>query len=115
MIVFERVTTEFMTYDAFINMMNSAAFLGDALAQNQTSFVEAAPPALLLLAAIGMAPRRHLPLSRWLVAATPGLSTTALTGLLFLVGGDRPSGQPPRTEERRSGEEGGSTFKDSRS
>src|SRR3546814_13420999 len=88
MIVFERVTTEFMTYDAFINMMNSAAFLGDALAQNQTAFVEAAPPALLLLAAIGMAPRRHLPLSRWLVAATPWLATCALTGLLFLRGGD---------------------------
>ena len=95
MIVFERVTTEFMTYDAFINMMNSAAFLGDALAQNQTAFVEAAPPALLLLAAIGMAPRRHLPLSRWLVAATPWLATCALTGLLFLRGGDGARGQPP--------------------
>lgn len=95
MSVFERVTTEFMTYDAFINMMNSAAFIGDALAQNRTAFVAAAPPALLLLAAIGMAPRRHLPLPRWLVAAAPWLAMFALTGLLFLRGGDGARGQPP--------------------
>lgn len=79
MLVFERVTTEFLTYDAFINMLHSAAFIGDALAQNQTAFVGAAPPALLLLAAIGMAPRRNLPLPRWLVAATPWLAMFALT------------------------------------
>src|SRR3546814_7995979 len=42
-----------------------------------------------------MAPRRHLPLSRWLVAATPWLATCALTGLLFLRGGDGARGQPP--------------------
>ena len=95
MLVFERVTTEFLTYDAFINMLHSAAFIGDALAQNQTAFVGAAPPALLLLAAIGMAPRRHLPLPRWLVAATPWLAMFALTGLLFLRGGDGARGQPP--------------------
>ena len=27
--VFEGVTTQFMSYDAFINLMNSAAFFGD--------------------------------------------------------------------------------------
>lgn len=95
MAVFERVTTEFMTYDAFINMMNSAAFMGDALAQNQTAFVGAAAPALVLLAAIGIAPRRYLPLPLWQVAATPWLATFALAGLLFLRGGDGARGQPP--------------------
>src|SRR3546814_10366562 len=42
-----------------------------------------------------MAPRRHLPLGVWLVAATPCLATCALTGLLFLRGGDGARGQPP--------------------
>ena len=55
MLVFERVTTEFLTYDAFINMLHSAAFIG----------------------------------------ATPWLAMFALTGLLFLRGGDGARGQPP--------------------
>ena len=30
--VYERITTQFLTYDAFINLQNSAAFAGDAIA-----------------------------------------------------------------------------------
>ena len=95
MMVFERVTTEFLTYDAFINMMNSAGFIGDALAQNRVAFVGAAGPTVLLLAAIGVRPAQRLPLPGWLVALCPWLAAGAITGLLFLRGGDGSRGLPP--------------------
>jgi glucan phosphoethanolaminetransferase (alkaline phosphatase superfamily) len=95
MTVFEGVTSEFMTYDAFINMMNSAAFVGDALAQNRVAFIGAAPSVVLLLLSIGVRPRRRLPVPGWLPLMAPWVATAMLTALLFLRGGDGARGQPP--------------------
>ena len=92
--VFEGVTTQFMTYDAFINLMNSAAFAGDALAQNRAAFLAGLPGTLLLLAAIGMGPQRTLPLPGWMTMLAPWAGAAALTGLLFLRGGDGARGLP---------------------
>ena len=95
-LAFERVTTQFMTYDVFINLLNSAAFIDDALVQNRTAFIGALPSALLLLFALGLAPRRRLPLlPGWLVALAPALGTGALAALLFVRGGDGARGLPP--------------------
>jgi lipid A ethanolaminephosphotransferase len=92
--VFERVTTQFMSYDAFINMMNSAAFAGDAVSQSRAAFIAAAGPALLLLVAIGLRPhwrpRRFGPV----LAAGPWLGAALLTGILFVRGGDGARGLP---------------------
>lgn len=92
--VFEGVTTQFMTYDAFINLMNSAAFAGDALAQNRAAFLAELPGALLLLAAVGIAPQRRLPLPGRMAMLAPWTGAAALTGLLFLRGGDGARGLP---------------------
>ena len=92
--VYERVTTQFLTYDAFINLKNSAAFAGDAIAQNQSALIGGLAPALLLLAAIVVAPRRRLPLPGWLLGAGPLLGTGLLAGILFLRGGEGSRGQP---------------------
>lgn len=92
--VFARVTTQFLTYDAFINMRHSAAFAGDAIAQNQTALVAALVPALALLAAICLAPLRRLPLPNWLLASAPLMATALLTVMLFLRGGDGSRGLP---------------------
>lgn len=95
MTVFEGVTSEFLTYDAFINMINSAAFVGDALDQNHVAFTGAAPSAVLLLLALGVRPRRRPPVPRWLLLMAPWLATATLAALLFLRGGDGARGQPP--------------------
>jgi len=92
--VFEGVTTQFMSYDAFINLMNSAAFAGDALAQNRVAFVAGLPGALLLLLAIGIPPQGNMPLRGWMAAAAPWIGTAALAGILFMRGGDGARGLP---------------------
>lgn len=92
--VFEGVTTQFMSYDAFINLMNSAAFAGDALAQDRAAFIAGLPGALFLLVAIGICPQRHLPLPGWIAAAAPWMGTAALAGILFMRGGDGARGLP---------------------
>ncbi|RZA09610.1 MAG: sulfatase, partial [Proteobacteria bacterium] len=92
--VYERATAQFMTYDAFINMLNSAAFADDALAQNRSAFIAALVPAVLLLLAIGIRPRRKPPVPALLLASAPLLGVALLTGILFLRGGDGARGLP---------------------
>ncbi len=92
--VFEGVTTQFMSYDAFINLMNSAAFAGDALAQNRAAFIAGLPGALLLLVAFGTAPRRRLPMRGWMTALAPLAGVAALAGILFMRGGEGARGLP---------------------
>lgn len=92
--VYERITTQFLTYDAFINLQNSAAFAGDAIAQSQSAIIAELAPALVLLAAIVVPPKRRMPLPSWLLAAAPLLGTGLLAGMLFLRGGEGGRGQP---------------------
>lgn len=93
---FAHITAQFMTYDAFINMMKSAGFIEDALAQNRPAFIKTAGPALLLLTAIGLKPERRLPLMPgWLVSIGPWMGVALLAGVLFARGGDGARGQPP--------------------
>lgn len=93
---FERATTQFLTYDAFITMMNSHGAETDALVQNQMAFIGAAGPTLVLLFAVGLAPRRRTErLPSWLLAVAPWLATAGLAGILFVRGGDGAAGQPP--------------------
>lgn len=94
--VFDRVTTQFMTYDAFINLVHETGFAGDAWTQNAAAFAGAAPAALILLLAIGWPPRPRRPLlNKWMAAATPWLAAAAFTGILFVRGGDGLPGLPP--------------------
>lgn len=96
MFVFERITTQFLTYDTFITMMNSTGSAGDALAQNRTAFLGAIMPALLLCVGMGLKPRPHAPrLSTWIAAGAPWLASAGLAGILFVRGGDGAAGQPP--------------------
>ena len=92
--VFERVMTQFMTYDAFLNMLNSAGFIGDALAQNQSAFLGGLAPALLLLVALGWKPRFRLPVPTTLLVAAPLVGAGMLSVLLFVRAGDGARGLP---------------------
>ncbi len=90
---FERITREHLTYDAFINMVNSAGFAGDALQQHWGPTLWSALIALLLLAGIAIPPRASFRLPGFIAAAPPA-GLAALSLLLFVRGGDGARGLP---------------------
>jgi glucan phosphoethanolaminetransferase (alkaline phosphatase superfamily) len=92
--VYERATLQFMTYDAFITMLNSAAFAGDAMVQNRSAFLSAIIPALILFMAIGLRSAKRIPIPARLVAAVPLLAIGLLVTILFQRGGDGARGLP---------------------
>ncbi|MEZ5743561.1 MAG: sulfatase-like hydrolase/transferase [Sphingomonadaceae bacterium] len=95
LLVYEHTTGRFMSYDAFINMLNAAGFIGEALVQNRAAFIGAVPASLLLLFAIGLRPRQQLKLSGWLVPVIPLIGLAAVTGHIYLRGGEGGDDQPP--------------------
>lgn len=92
--VYERVTTQFMTYDAYINMINSVSFAGDAFGQNQSAFIAAAGPSALLMFALGVSPRSQAKMFRPVLAAGPWLGAAMLAAILFIRGGEGARGLP---------------------
>ena len=57
---FQRITGDPLTYDAFINLLNSAGFVGDAMDQHARPVLWALATSLLLLAGMAMEPRREI-------------------------------------------------------
>ena len=90
---FERITGEHLTYDAFINMVNSAGFAEDAIQQHWGATLWSALIALLLLAGIALPPRASFRLPGF-IAAAPLAGVAALSLLLFIRGGDGARGLP---------------------
>lgn len=93
--VYRGVTTQFMTYDAYLNMVSSSGFLRDALAQNLYAFITALGPSAALLLAMGLAPRRHLPIPDWAQLAAPWAASVFFTAILFLRAAEPIAGSPP--------------------
>lgn len=92
--VYERATLQFLTYDAFVTMLQSAAFVGDALAQNRAAFIGAILHSVLLVCGIGFRPAKPIPVNTWLLAAIPFAAVGLLAAVLFLRGGDGARGLP---------------------
>ncbi len=89
----ERILTDHLTYDGFLNLIGSAGFAGDAMAQHGLRISGEILAALPLLFAIGLTPSRHWRFdARW--AAVPVSALALLTGMLFLRGGDGARGLP---------------------
>lgn len=93
LVSFERITSEHMTYDAYINMLNSAGFAGDAVAQHGVPMLSAFLLSALLFAGIAWPPRRALP-KPMLAAAAPAAGVALLAALLFVRGGEGARGLP---------------------
>jgi hypothetical protein len=91
----ERITSGPLTYDAFINLFDSAGFAGDAFGQFGRPILLAALSSLLLLAAIALPPKRAPALPRLLPAAAPIFATLLLAAILFVRGGEGAGGLPP--------------------
>jgi hypothetical protein len=90
----ERILGDHLSYDAFINLLNSAGFAGDALGQHRAPIASAAFGALLLFAGIALKPRRAPPLPLAAVAVAPIAGVAFLAALLFVRGGEGARGLP---------------------
>lgn len=89
----ERILDDHLTYDGFLNLIGSAGFAGDAMAEHGARIGVEILAALPLLLAIGFAPRRTRRFgARWMAAPLGALAL--LTGMLFVRGGDGARGLP---------------------
>src|SRR3546814_12633996 len=83
-----------LTYDAFINLLNSIGFAGDAVDQHGGSILWSVPAALLLLAGVALKPKWRPPLPDLTFAAAPVMGVALLSLLLFVRGGQGARGLP---------------------
>lgn len=91
---YERITGGHLTYDAFINMVNSSGFAGDALRQHGEPIVQSLLISLLLFAGIVLKPRTERRLPGLLRVSAPLAGLAALSLILFARGGDGARGLP---------------------
>ncbi len=90
----ETASGEHLTYDAFINLVNSSGFAGDAFRQYGSAILAAGLVSLPLLLGIGLSPRRDVALPRWAAIAAPLGGVAFLSLILFARGGDGARGLP---------------------
>jgi len=90
---FRQVTGQFLTYDAFINMLQSGGFVDDAVAQYGASLGWSLVLSLLLLLGIGLRPTVRITLPQ-ILAPVPYVAIASVTALLFIRGGDGARGLP---------------------
>lgn len=94
LIALTSITNSFMTYDAFIDMMNAAGFTEDAILQCgvRSSYHR---PAFFLLLGIGLQSRRLPRVPLFVLGATPWLAVGLMVVTLYARGGTGAQGQPP--------------------
>lgn len=91
---YERITAEHLSYESFINLLNSAGFADAALEQHGDIIAQGVAQSLLLLAGLAWEPRYRLPLPRFAFVAAPLAGVAALALVLFLRGGEGARGLP---------------------
>lgn len=91
---FQTATADAMSYDAFVTMIHSAGFAGDAMAQHGASLAWAAVGGFMLFLALVIRPARlpFLPGTVAVIAPFAGLAILSL--LLFVRGGEGARGLP---------------------
>lgn len=90
---YEAITREPMSYDAFINMWNSAASAPEAIDQHAGAMAGTLARSLLLFAGLVLPPQGSLRL-RGLAPVAPLAGVLLLAGILFARGGEGGTGLP---------------------
>lgn len=91
---YTRIMADYLTYSAFVSMVYSGGFIGEALQQYHSVIVVALAKGVLLLLGLGLRPG---PAWRWPSAlpwAAPLLGLALLTGILFVRAGEGARGLP---------------------
>jgi hypothetical protein len=90
----QRIMGEPLSYDAFINLVNSIGFAEEALSQHGGSIFWSLPASLLLFAGVALKPRWRPPLPRSAAVAAPVAGVALLSLILFARGGEGSLGLP---------------------
>lgn len=91
---YTRIVADYLTYSAFVAMVYSGGFIGEALEQYHSVIVVALAKGVLLLLGLGLRPapaRRGLWVLPW---AAPLLGLALLTAILFMRAGEGARGLP---------------------
>ncbi|MGB5724356.1 MAG: sulfatase-like hydrolase/transferase, partial [Parasphingorhabdus sp.] len=91
---YERTAGDHMPYDAFISMVNASGSLHEAWGQYADAMMIGGVQGLLLLLGIGLNGRGPAKAHGKKLIAVPLLALFALTGILFMRGGDGARGLP---------------------
>lgn len=91
---YTRITAEYLTYSAFVSMVYSGGFIGEALEQYHSVILGVAAKGLLLLLGLGLRPDPVQRLPGTLAWAAPLLGLALLTGILFVRAGEGARGLP---------------------
>lgn len=92
---YTHVTDSFLTYDAFISMVDAVGFAQEASDQYRTQIFWAVGKSLLLLFGMGIRPSPAPRLPRLLPGAAPLLALMLVVGILFIRSGDGARGLAP--------------------
>jgi hypothetical protein len=91
----QRIMGEPLSYEVFINLVNSTGFAGEALSQHGASILRSLPASLLLFAGIALKPLWQPPLlPRFAAVAAPIAGVALLSLILFARGGEGGLGLP---------------------
>lgn len=92
---YTHITDSYLTYDAFISMLDAAAFMGEALDQYRDQIWLAVGKSLLLFLAVGLPPGPVARMPRLLPVAALPLALVLLVGIMFVRSGDGARGLVP--------------------
>ncbi|MGY4711958.1 sulfatase-like hydrolase/transferase [Mycolicibacterium sp. CBM1] len=91
---YTQITNSYLTYSAFISMVDAAGFLQQALDQYRDQIMLATGKAILLFVGIGLRPTAAPRLPRFVPIAAPLLALGLLIGIMFVRAGDGARGLP---------------------
>lgn len=91
---YEKITGDFLTYDAFISLLNARDFAEEALTQFFSTIITSFAIGILLLTGISLKPKCIPPLSNYFFIISPILAVILLTVILFFRGGYAAQGLP---------------------
>ncbi len=92
---YTHITDSYLTYDAFITMVDSVGFMGDAVEQYRDQMLLAVGKSLLLFVGIGLPPGPAPRMPRLAPIAAPLLALVMVVGILFVRSGDGARGLAP--------------------
>ena len=93
-LIYTGATTQFLSYDGFINMVRSAGFAQEAIAQNGHAILSSLLAPVLLLLGLALPPPSVPTRARYAPILSLPLAMALLTGILFLRGGEGARGLP---------------------
>ena len=92
---YQRITTDFLSYNIFVSLINAQGSVVEAIQQFFSPLLTSTFISALLLLGIALKPKRSPPLPNRSFELLPVMTLLFLTSILFMRGGDGAKGLPP--------------------